>query len=115
MANFLDDLRNQIRGMPDKIKEANNALQAAKNTLRKRKSEYKLAEANSYLAQTGTPQERKAKALVACQDSFELVLQAEEAVATAETALEHGNDVFVALRKEASMVEAELKNLNNQL
>ncbi len=110
---LLDDLRNQIRAMPDSIKTAGEALQVAKNTLRRRKSEYKLAEASSYLAQTGTPQERKAKALVACQESFELVLLAEDAVATAETTLEHGNDVFVALRKEASMVEAELKNLNN--
>ena len=110
---LIDDLRNQIRAMPDSIKKAGQELQNAKNTLRRRKSEYKLAEATSYLAQTGSPLERKAKALLFCTEEYELVLLAEDAVATAETTLEHGNDVFVALRKEASMVEAELKNLNN--
>lgn len=110
---LIDDLRNQIRAMPDKIKEASESVNKAKAHLRQLEAEYSMSIATSYLAATGSINERKAKAEVENAGLHNKVLTAKEELDQANTVCEYGEDLFVSLRKEASMVEAELKNLNN--
>lgn len=110
---FLDDLRNQVRAMPDKIKEASEKVNKAKANLRQLEAEYNMAIATSYLSATGSIHERQAKAEVENAELHNKVLEAKEELDQANTVYEYGEDLFVSLRKEASMVEAELKNLNN--
>jgi len=110
---IIEELKTQIRAMPDKIKEASDDLDTLRDSLRKRKAEYEVALSNAYLVATGSVMERKAKSEVACVGEHQKFLEAQAAVDRAESALKYGENVFVSLRKEASMVEAELKNLNN--
>lgn len=109
----LDNLRNQIRAMPDTIKESAESLDALRDSLRKRKAEYEIALSQAYLVAEGTVVERKARSEIACVGEHQKYLEAQAAVDRAESSLKYGENVFVALRKEASMVESELRNLNN--
>ena len=83
----------------------------ARDEYRSTKSDYEFAYAKAYLVATGTVEERKAKAKIDSREEEEKMLAAEAKWRMIEAKHNDYDNLFVALRKIASMKETEMKCL----
>lgn len=112
MKNTLDELRSKIKAMPEKIQESSKFADDLRSNLRKAELAYDIAFNHSFLEAKGSVAEKRAQAELDNVGLQQKVNEAKTALARAVSAIKYGDDVFIALRKEASTIEAELRGLN---
>lgn len=108
----IDETREMLRSLPAKKDEANKLWIKARAKTRQLEAEYKIACAKSYLDVTGSVKEREVMAEVANEVLFNEIVKAKGEEDVAKAACDYVEDIFIALRKDTSLTEAEMRHLN---
>lgn len=107
----VEEVRVLLNKAPSLILQAEKTVASCRDGLRTAELAYDLNYAEALNTAEGTVQAKQATATKACKDQEEAKHKSEKALNYAIAALNYANNAFVAIRKEASLIEAEMKSM----
>ncbi len=105
------EVRILLNKAPSLILKAEKVVAECRDNVRKKELAYDLAYAVALNAAEGTVQAKQAAATTACQKEEGEKSEAKKELDFAIAAMNYANNAFVAIRKEASLIEGEMKSI----